>query len=394
MTNLFLRLALRKYPTPDSPAARSACGKMAGLVGIGCNFLLFLAKLFVGMLAHSVSIMADAVNNLTDASGSIVTFIGFRMAEKPADTEHPYGHARIEYLSGLCVAALILLIGVELAKTSVSKILEPQTVVFSIQTALVLLLSIAIKLWMAVFYRSVGRKIHSVSVSANACDSRNDVISTAAVLLGCLLSHWFSLNVDGYIGLAVSLFILWSGVGIAKDTIAPLLGESASPEMKEMVAAEIAKQEKILGLHDLMVHDYGPNQKFATVHVEMDAHEDPLACHDIIDNIERHFLQVHQIHLTIHYDPVVTDDAELQQMRQKLAQTLQTIHPDISFHDFRMVRGPEHTNLVFDLVLPEVLQAEKSTVLQKINASLPQDASHKYYTVVTFDSPNFNFKPE
>ena len=314
MTKFFLHLAQRRYEDPNAPEARSACGKMAGLVGIGCNLLLFLAKLLVGLLAGSVSITA-VYNNLSDASGSIVTLVGFRLAEKPADAAHPYGHARIEYLSGLAVAALVLLIGAELAKTSIDKIFHPQAIAFSALTAAVLLGSIAVKLWMAYFYRTVGTQIQSVTVRANACDSRNDVIATAAVLLGCLVSHFFSRNIDGYIGLAVAVFILWSGVGIAKDTIAPLLGESASPELKALVAREVTAHEKVLGMHDLMVHDYGPNQKFATVHVEMDAKEDPLVCHNNIDNIERRMLAQHHIHLTIHYDPVVTDDAELQEIR-------------------------------------------------------------------------------
>ena len=390
MTKFFLHLAQRRYEDPNAPEARSACGKMAGLVGIGCNLLLFLAKLLVGLLAGSVSITADAVNNLSDASGSIVTLVGFRLAEKPADAAHPYGHARIEYLSGLAVAALVLLIGAELVKTSIDKIFHPQAIAFSALTAAVLLGSIAVKLWMAYFYRTVGTQIQSVTVRANACDSRNDVIATAAVLLGCLVSHFFSRNIDGYIGLAVAVFILWSGVGIAKDTIAPLLGESASPELKALVAREVTAHEKVLGMHDLMVHDYGPNQKFATVHVEMDAKEDPLVCHNIIDNIERRMLARHHIHLTIHYDPVVTDDAELQEIRALLTKTLHAIDPDLSLHDLRMVRGPEHTNLVFDLVVPAALQGERAALQAKINASLPQDAGHRYYTVITYDSPDFN----
>ena len=389
MTKLLLRLTLRRYPDPESPEARSGCGKMAGMTGIVCNLLLFIAKLLVGLLSGSVSITADAVNNLSDASGSIITLLGFRLAEKPADEEHPYGHARIEYLSGLAVAALILLIGAELAKSSVTKILSPEPILFSAALVIVLVLSIAGKLWMALFYRTVGRKIHSSSVIANAADSRNDVISTAAVLAGCLVSHWFRINIDGYIGLAVALFILWSGVGIAKETIQPLLGESATPEMKQMVADEILKHDKVLGVHDLMVHDYGPGQQFATVHVEMDARENPLECHDIIDNIERHFQTAHRIHLTIHYDPIVTNDTQLNGMRDALKRILQEIDPGMTMHDFRMVQGPEHTNLIFDLVLPRSCKLEQAEVQRRINAALPLDGHH-YYTVITFDAADFN----
>ena len=389
MTNLLLRLTLRRFADPKSPQARSACGKMAGLTGIACNLLLFAAKILVGTLARSVAITADAVNNLSDASGSIITLLGFRLAEKPADEEHPYGHARMEYLSGLAVAAIILIIGVQLGISSVQKIINPEPIVFSAALLIVLILSIAVKLWMALFYTKVGKKIDSSSVAAAAADSRNDVIATAAVLAGCLIHHWFSLNIDGYIGLAVAVFILWSGVGIAKDTIQPLLGESASPELIAMTEQELKRNEKILGVHDLMVHDYGPGQKFASVHVEMDVREDPLVCHDIIDNIERTFWQEHHIHLTIHYDPVVTDDAELNQIRENIRSTLAGIDPEISMHDFRMIRGPEHTNLIFDLVRPPHFKMDNAALQAAIAANLPDDG-HRYYLVITFDLPGFN----
>ena len=389
MTNLLLRLTLRRFADPKSPQARSACGKMAGLTGIACNLLLFAAKILVGTLARSVAITADAVNNLSDASGSIITLLGFRLAEKPADEEHPYGHARMEYLSGLAVAAIILIIGVQLGISSVEKIISPEPIVFSAALLIVLILSIAVKLWMSLFYTKVGKKIDSSSVAAAAADSRNDVIATGAVLAGCLIHHWSSLNIDGYIGLAVAVFILWSGVGIAKDTIQPLLGESASPELIAMTEQELKRNEKILGVHDLMVHDYGPGQKFASVHVEMDVREDPLVCHDIIDNIERTFWQEHHIHLTIHYDPVVTDDAELNQIRENIRSTLAGIDPEISMHDFRMVRGPEHTNLIFDLVRPPHLNMDNAALQAAIAANLPDDG-HRYYLVITFDLPGFN----
>ena len=367
MTNLLPRLCIRDYQNLDNPRVRSAYGKLAGAVGIVCNVLLFGAKLAVGTLSGSVSITADAVNNLSDASSSVVTLIGFKLAEKPADADHPFGHARIEYLSGLIVAAMILMIGVELVKSSFDKILHPAAVDFSLAAALVLLLSIALKLWMAHFNRALGRRIQSETLIATAADSRNDVISTAAVFLAGAVGQVTGWRVDGYMGLAVALFILYSGVSIAKDTIDPLLGEAPSPELIEMVSQEIRSYDKVLGIHDLMVHDYGPGRRFASVHVEMDSHEDPLVCHDIIDDIERDFLQKHRIHLVIHYDPIVTDDDELNEMRALT----------------------RHTNLVFDLVIPFELADRKRELSREINRRI-KAVDEKYNAVITFDDATFN----
>ena len=389
MTNLLPRLCIRDYQNLDNPRVRSAYGKLAGAVGIVCNVLLFGAKLAVGTLSGSVSITADAVNNLSDASSSVVTLIGFKLAEKPADADHPFGHARIEYLSGLIVAAMILMIGVELVKSSFDKILHPAAVDFSLAAALVLLLSIALKLWMAHFNRALGRRIQSETLIATAADSRNDVISTAAVFLAGAVGQVTGWRVDGYMGLAVALFILYSGVSIAKDTIDPLLGEAPSPELIEMVSREIRSYDKVLGIHDLMVHDYGPGRRFASVHVEMDSHEDPLVCHDIIDDIERDFLQKHRIHLVIHYDPIVTDDDELNEMRALTCRIIDELDPRFTLHDFRMVRGPGHTNLVFDLVIPFELADRKRELSREINRRI-KAVDEKYTAVITFDDATFN----
>ena len=299
MINLLSRLLIRDYQNYQNAAVRSSYGKLAGAVGIFCNVLLFGAKLLIGTVSGSVSITADAVNNLSDASSSVVTLLGFKLAEKPADQDHPYGHARIEYLSGLIVAAMILVIGVELVKTSIGKILHPQAVEFSAALAAILLLSILLKLWMAHFNRTLGRRIGSETLIATAADSRNDVISTAAVLISCIIGQVSGLKIDGWTGLLVALFILYSGISIAKDTIDPLLGEAPNDELVRMISEEIGTYDKVLGIHDLMVHDYGPGRRFASVHVEMDSREDPLICHDIIDDIERDFLTRHNIHLVI-----------------------------------------------------------------------------------------------
>ena len=285
MNNLLPRLFIKDYQNVDNMVVRSKYGKLAGVVGILCNVLLFLGKLLIGTLSGSVSITADAVNNLSDASSSVVTLLGFKLAEKPADEGHPYGHARFEYLSGLVVAAMIVVIGVELVKSSVSKILHPEAVEFSAAMVIVLLLSIVLKFWMASFSRSLGRRIDSEALIATAADSRNDVSSTAAVLATGIAGHLTGWKIDGYAGLLVAIFILYSGVSIARDTIDPLLGEAPNGDLVRMVAGEIGAYDKVLGIHDLMVHDYGPGRRFASVHVEMDSHEDPLICHDIIDDI-------------------------------------------------------------------------------------------------------------
>lgn len=390
MTGLLVRLFVKNYEQVEEPKVRGAYGTLAGLVGIVCNLVLFAAKLIIGTISGSVSITADAVNNLSDASSSIMTLIGFRLAQKPEDAEHPYGHARIEYLTGLGVAALILVIGVQLAKSSINKILHPEAVEFSAALVIVLLLSIAVKLWMALFNHTLGKKINSTSLTATAADSRNDVISTAAVLAAAVVAHVSGWNIDGYIGLLVALFILYSAVGIAKETISPLLGEPADPELVHTVKHEVLHfDDRILGVHDLMVHDYGPGQTFASIHVEADRNEDVIEMHELIDNIERYFLEQHRIHLTIHYDPIVMDDAEVTHMREVVGQRLTELDSRLHFHDFRMVRGDGHTNLIFDVVLPADLKGQEKDLQDRLTASL-QEPGKRYYTVITFDSESFN----
>lgn len=389
MTGLLLKLFVRNSDQVEDPSVRSAYGKLAGLVGIICNVLLFAGKLLAGLISGSVSVMADAVNNLSDASSSVVTLLGFKLAEKPADSDHPFGHARIEYLSGLVVAVMILLIGVELVKSSVDKILHPGVVAFTWLTAGILVASILVKLWMAAFSRTLGKKIASATLEATAADSRNDVISTAAVLAAGLVGKFTGWSIDGYAGLAVALFILYSGVSLIKETVDPLLGAATDPELVQEIGSEILSYDKILGIHDLVVHDYGPGRRFASVHVEMDSREDPLACHDLIDDIERDFARKHNLQLVIHYDPVVTDDEELNRMRKLVANEVASIDPRLSIHDFRMVRGPKHTNLIFDLVLPFEMDSRRDELKQLIDQRVQFEDS-KYYTVITFDDKAFN----
>ncbi|MBE6985346.1 MAG: cation transporter [Ruminococcaceae bacterium] len=384
MTEFLLRIFIKDHRNVTKPSVRSAYGKLAGIVGIICNLLLFVGKLTVGILSGAVSVTADAANNLSDASSSLVTLLGFKLAERPADDDHPYGHARIEYLSGLAVAAMILLIGVELAKTSFDKILHPESVEVSVLTLSVLIASIAVKLWMSMFCNSLSKRISSSSLKATAADSRNDVISTAAVVLGLLAGHFFAWKIDGYIGMLVALFIIYSGCMIAKETISPLLGESADIELVRQLSELMLKNPMVLGIHDLMVHDYGPGQRFASVHAEMDAKTDPLLCHDVIDDMERSVLKEIGVHLVIHYDPVVTGDSELSRLREKVTSIVRAYHEKLSIHDFRMVSGPKHTNLIFDIALPFSLKEKKDDIRRTIEQALAQEP-RKYYTVITFD---------
>jgi cation diffusion facilitator family transporter len=369
---------------------RLAIGRRAGAVGIGANILLFGAKILAGTLSGSVSITADAMNNLSDASSSIVTLLGFKLAEKPADEDHPYGHARYEYLSALAVAAMILFIGFELAKTSVVKIITPEATEFTWLTAGILLFSIGVKLWLSFYNRRLGKKIASDALLAAAADSRNDVIATGVVLISGVVEYLTGWKVDAWMGLGVALFILYSGIGMARSTISPLLGEAATPELRNQLLDKIQSEPKVLGYHDLMVHDYGPGRRFASVHVEMDRREDPLLCHEIIDDLERECLQSHGVQLVIHYDPVVTDDPELDRLREVVRQTLAQIDGGLSFHDFRMVAGGGHTNLIFDVALPHSLAGQEKRIKAELDSRLNQDSPTTYYTVVTFDLESFN----
>ncbi|MDO5399523.1 MAG: cation diffusion facilitator family transporter [Eubacteriales bacterium] len=390
MTNILLKTFVKNHRNTDDSQVRAAVGTLSGAVGIGCNVLLFLGKLLVGTLSDSVSITADAMNNLSDASGSIVTLIGFKLADKPADADHPFGHARFEYLSGLAVAVMILLIGLELAKTSVEKIISPTPVAMSLVTAAVLVGSIAVKLWMAAFNRRLGGLIQSTTLLATAADSRNDCIATAAVLAAALIEHFAGLRVDGWFGLAVAVFILYSGWSLAKDTISPLLGENANPELQRDLVDYISRQPKVLGYHDLMVHDYGPGQRFASLHVEMDRNEDPLDCHELIDDMERECLRSHNVHLVIHYDPVITDDPELTRLKQAVIGLLKARDPRLSLHDFRMVPGKRHMNLVFDVALPADLKGQEASIRDMISDALNTGGEITYHIVITYDAAAFN----
>ena len=365
---------------------RNDLGKKAGMVGIITNLALALGKLMVGIFAASVSITADALNNLMDAASSIVTLVGFKLAEKPADEEHPFGHARSEYLAGLVVAMMIFVVGYELVFSSIKKIFNPAEVNFSGAAAFVLLASVAVKLGLSRYYKKIGKEISSTTLLAASVDSRNDVVMTSAVFLASVVEHFTKFQVDGYIGLAVAVFIVYSGIVLAKETVSPLLGEGINEELKEILEDYILSCPKVVGCHDLIVHDYGPNHRFASIHVEMDKNEDPLVCHELIDDMEQECMKSHGVHLVIHYDPIVTDDPEAERLRQLVITILQVKDERLSIHDFRMVQGQGHENLIFDILLPLDLKGQEKSIQKSIETALNTIEPKTYYTKITFDT--------
>lgn len=335
-----------------SEGDRGRVGALAGVVCISLNVLLCIAKALVGILSGSVSIVADALNNLSDASSNIVSVLGFKLASKPADPEHPYGHGRFEYLSGLVVAVLVLMIGVELVKSSIDKVLNPSPVEFSLALVVVLAGSMAVKLWMAHLNRVLGERIKSETLLATAQDSKNDVIATGAVLACAIIAYVAGVELDAWVGLAVGLYIGWSGIELIRDTVNPLLGQAPDPELVAHIRSKIMSYPGVLGTHDLMVHDYGPGRQFASAHVEMAAETDPMESHDTLDNIEQAFKDDDGLIVTLHYDPIVTNDPHVVDMRNKIDAMAKSLDSEASIHDLRCVPGPTHTNVIFDCLHP------------------------------------------
>jgi len=364
---------------------RARIGKLSGAVGIICNCLLAAGKLIVGHMTSSMSITADGLNNLSDGASSIVTLLGFKLAEKPADRKHPYGHARIEYIAGLTVAVMILFIGLELGKSSVQKFIDPEPIEFSITAAWVLCASILVKLFMMLFNLKMGRRINSNALLATAADSRNDVMTTSAVLAASIVEHFYDVRIDGVMGIAVSLFILYSGIKLAGETMSPLLGEGANPELQKQITDYINGCPMVLGCHDLMVHDYGPGRRYASIHVEIDKNEDPMACHARIDRMERECLKNYGTHLVIHYDPVVTDDPEVNSTKRLVNTIIKVRDGRLTIHDFRMVDDGESVKMSFDMILPEDLRGQEQSIKETVEKALNSLDSKKYYADITFD---------
>lgn len=385
MTNFLIRHMVKDSENTSDPAVRNGYGRMAGLVGIACNLLLGFGKMLAGLLFSSISILADGVNNLSDATSSAVTLICFKMSSRPADKEHPFGHARMEYVSGLVVAVLILMVSFNLAGSSLDKILNPERAVFSWVTVGVLAVSILLKFWMMRFNSKVGKLIQSTALEATAMDSRNDVIATLAVLVSVFIAKFTGVNLDGWMGMAIAVFILWSGISLIQDTLSPLLGEAPNRELVRDTMRKLRSYDGVLGIHDLMVHDYGPGRCFATVHVEVDAREDVMVSHDLCDIIERDFA-AQGMNLVVHMDPIVTDDPDLNALRRRVLEIVTGLGEGITMHDFRLVRGYSHQNVIFDIVVPSSCKRSGEELKAEIQRKVRElDPAANYYTVVNID---------
>lgn len=381
MITLLSRWFIRDRDHVTDPAVRRAYGQLCGLAGIGLNVLLFIGKFLAGTISGSIAITADAFNNLSDAGSSVITLLGFRLAGRKPDPEHPFGHGRIEYISGLIVSGLILLMGAELAKTSFDKILHPAAVDFSVIAMVILAVSILVKLYMSLYNRRIGKKINSAAMAATAADSISDAISTSAVLAAMLVAKFSGLMIDGYVGMIVAVLILISGVKAAKETIAPLLGQAPETEFVQQIERIVMSHPPICGIHDLVVHDYGPGRVMISLHAEVPAGGDMLELHDVIDNAEIALRRELNCEAVIHMDPIVTDDGITSELRAKVSELVKTIDERITIHDFRIVPGNTHTNLIFDAVVPFDIGISAQEVSERISR-LVSEMDSNYFAVV------------
>lgn len=384
LLNILLRRFVPGYEDPGDPAVRRRCGTLAGVMGIILNLILFAGKLAAGLLAGAISVTADAFNNLTDAASSVVTLAGFRLAGQKPDADHPFGHGRMEYLAGLVVSFLILLVGVELGKSSVEKILHPEAARLSVLTAVILAVSAAVKVWMGLFNRALGRRMNSETLKATAADCFSDAGATAAVLLGLVIGHFTSLPLDGWIGVLVALLILKAGLGAAKATLDPLLGQAPDPAVVKEIEDLILSHEQIIGIHDMIIHDYGPGRRMMSVHAEVPCDADVLAVHDIIDHIEREIEERFSIQAVIHMDPVQVGDPMVDGLRELTSRLARELHPDLTVHDFRITAGPLHTNLIFDVVVPYEVPLTDEQVKEALAEKLSA-VSSSYFAVIDVD---------
>ena len=384
MTQLLLRMFVKDYQQTKDPQVRERYGLLSGAVGILLNLLLSAGKFLAGTLSGSISITADAFNNLTDAGSSVVTLVGFRLAGQKADDDHPFGHGRMEYLAGLLVSVIILLVGFELGKSSIEQIFHPEPVVFSWVSVGVLIASIAVKLWMSLFNRGLSKRIDSAAMAATAADSLSDVAATSAVLLGTIVGTLTDLSIDGWVGLLVSIFILRAGLGAAKDTVDPLLGKSADPELVRDIEKTVLSHREVVGIHDLVIHDYGPGRAMMSFHAEVPMSSDIMEAHDAIDHIERELKEKYHILTSIHMDPIATDDQRVTEMRGKVTALIKEIDPALTLHDFRMTEGPDHVNLIFDVVAPHRFALSDEKLLETIQQKV-KEMNPRYYAVVQVD---------
>lgn len=384
MGNLFIKLFVKDYKNTSDPKVRERYGKFAGIVGIISNLILCIMKILIGIFSKSIAIVADGINNLADASSSVITLVGFKLASQPEDEDHPYGHARIEYLTGLFVSMLIIILGIQLLKTSIDKILHPDPLEFSYTTIVILVIAIIIKLWQSIFNISIGKKINSLTLTATGADSRNDVIATSVVLISVLVGKFTNLQIDGYMGCLVALFIVWSGIQLVRETSSPLLGEAPDHELVAAIAETVKREPSVLGIHDLMVHNYGPGKIFASIHIEVDADADLMKSHDMIDNIERLVKESLHIEFVVHMDPIKTNDPLINKFRTLIETAFEPLEGVESIHDFRIVPGPTHTNIIFDVVLSVKCKYTEKEILAIANDVVKAE-DDKYFVVITFD---------
>lgn len=386
MTDLLVKMFVKNYEDTDNIFVRTAYGVLASGVGIACNVLLSLAKMMVGMLLHSVSVMADAFNNLSDAGSSIIGLVGVKMAEKPADEDHPFGHGRIEYVAALIVAFLVIEVGFTFFKDSISKIRHPEELRFQMVSIVILGMSILVKLWLGMFNKKLGKKIDSQVMMATAADSLGDVIATAATVVSILFWKVTGINIDGFVGLGVSLVVMWAGIGIARDTLEPLIGEATTPEDYRRIKKFVEKYDGIMGSHDLIVHNYGPGRSMASIHAEVPNNVSIEVSHEIIDRIERDAAKELGIFLVIHMDPLETEDQTVLKVRKKTEKAVEELDSRCSIHDFRMVKGEDQINLIFDLVVPREYSEKKGDELMIRVIERMQEIDKRYQCVITLEN--------
>ncbi len=389
MTDFLCKRFVKNHENTKEPQVREGYGKLASVVGIISNAILCIAKILVGLISGSIAIIADGINNLADASSSVITLAGFKLSAMPEDEEHPYGHARIEYITGMIVSVLIVVVGVELIKSSTDKILHPEPLEFSWSIVIVLLLAILLKIWQAMFNIKVGKIINSVALTATGADSRNDVISTAAVLFSIIIGKMANIQIDGYMGVLVALFIIWSGIGLIKETSSPLLGEAPDPDLVAAISEMASDFDGVLGIHDLVVHNYGPGKIFASIHIEVDANGDLMESHDMVDNIERQLSKKLHIVLTAHMDPIKIDDPIVSLMNEVTTKVTDSLDGISNVHDLRVVPGPTHTNIIFDVVVNPSCKLSNKEIHQTFTDTI-KAIDENYFVVINFDKNYVN----
>lgn len=389
MVSLLARLFIKDKDNTSSPAVRQAYGVLCGSIGIALNILLFFGKFLAGFFSNSIAVTADAFNNLSDAGSSLITLVGFRMAGQKPDPHHPFGHGRIEYLSGLFVSIAVLIMAFELVRSSIGKIIHPQPVEFSLLTAVILVVSIGVKLYMAYYNHSIAGKIDSAAMKATATDSLSDTLATSVVLIASVIGYFTGLEIDGYCGVLVGLFIFYAGFCAARDTISPLLGQPPQPEFVKNVERIVTGYEHVLGIHDMIVHDYGPGRVMLSLHAEVPAEGNLLVLHDMIDNIEHHLRDELHCEAVIHMDPVITNDKQTDRMKQAVDELLKEKYPDVCFHDFRIVEGPTHTNIIFDIVVPFDYNSGDEEIVEYLTDQI-HAIDEKYHAVIQVDKAYTN----